>query len=420
MNNISELTDVGMVGLMTNLETLRNEKTFVESTIPYTPKPLIDKIFNNIPPIKNNQFDTNIGVIYTIEMAFWLVKMGFTNVTMLVSIQDQIIQKICSNVNIDYRIISVTEENNNMPKFDVVVGNPPYKGKAQLHQQFFNLAVDITKVGGVVGFLQPATPYLNKKLGNKKHHNKMQDNLTKYITSVYFFNPNKFFTEAVISNILAVTFLLKNENKTNLLKNVIYDFNGTTKEFSNVALGNVTIHGDEINIVNSIKTKVENYIKENGSLQDIIDGDEKPFVCKLLKMSGNLDFSVRKSGNANSTFKADFFTFVPRAKEKSVYETLEYNAIFSEITDKDNNIKHVIYTNELSTANMVYEYCTTKPARFCLSLLKFTKQNHMGELKLIPLVDFNRTWSDKELYELLGITPTEEAFIEEFISDYYS
>ena len=65
-------------------------------------------------------------------------------------------------------------------KFDAIVGNPPYKGKAALHQQFFNKAVDLVKDGGTVSFIQPATPYFNKKEKKKQPEQEMINNISKY------------------------------------------------------------------------------------------------------------------------------------------------------------------------------------------------------------------------------------------------
>jgi len=48
-------------------------------------------------------------------------------------------------------------------KFDVIVGNPPYQGNAELHQKIFNLSVNLLNDGGDLSFIQPALPIHNKK-----------------------------------------------------------------------------------------------------------------------------------------------------------------------------------------------------------------------------------------------------------------
>jgi len=410
MNIIRDLTDAGMIGLMKNFENLRNEKVFVESAIPYTPKSLIDKIFNNIPPIKNKKFDTNIGVIYTVEMAFWLARCGFTNITMLIGEQDQKMQKICTNANIKYRIINVTEDTKNMPKFDVVVGNPPYNGNAQLHQRFFNLSVDtLIKNDGVVAFLQPATPYLNKKsdIGKFKHHEQMKEYIKQYETTAWLFSPNMYFSEADIGNILSVTILKKTKSNEEI-STVTYDFNGEQKTFNDIALEDISIHGNKPEIVNSIRHKIEKYIKLNGSLNDIIGNKNKPFLCRLGKIRGDISGRNSSTNCTEPFFKNSFFTLVSKRKELHIYDSVDYE------TDEFS-----IGCSTREEAENVYTYCTTKFTQFALSLLKFTTNNHRGELKSIPVVDFADVWTDKKLFDLFELTQDEIDFINEFIGDFY-
>ena len=60
------------------------------------------------------------------------------------------------------------EETVIMKKFDFVVGNPPYVGAAALHQQFFVKGFELINESGCIAFIQPATPYFNKKNVRKK------------------------------------------------------------------------------------------------------------------------------------------------------------------------------------------------------------------------------------------------------------
>ena len=55
-----------------------------------------------------------------------------------------------------------------MLEFDYIISNPPYKGKAAMHQKIFNHCVNsLLKDEGTICFLQPDTPYTSK-LSNKR------------------------------------------------------------------------------------------------------------------------------------------------------------------------------------------------------------------------------------------------------------
>ena len=328
-----------------------------------------------------------------------------------------------------------------MPKFDRIVGNPPFRGNAQLHQLFFNLAVDIAKDGdGRVVFLQPATPYLNKKEkagkfkppeeadkqlrqqffnleddidvddGKFKHHEKMKTNIKTYETSVWLFNPNAHFSNADIGNILAVTWLKKTKSGEKV-KEVVYDFNGERKTFNNIALRDITIHGDEPQLVNSIRQKVNDYIIKHGSLNNVVGKREMPYLCRLGKVRGDIAGRNSQLSCDQPFYKNSFFTVVSKTKTLHVFRAEDYTA--------DDEGSFCVYCDTHEEAENVYNYCTTKVAQFCLSLLKFTLNNHSGELKSVPLVNFNKKWTDEELGEELGLSIEERNFINSFIGDFY-
>ena len=105
----------------------------------------------------------------------------------------------------------------NMKKiFDVVITNPSYEGKSQLHQRFFNKAVDEwCKPNGIVVCIAPATPYLNQKTP-RQHEAKMMENVLKYQTNVQLLDRDVF-EAAAINNDLAVTTLHKVKNTSGKL-----------------------------------------------------------------------------------------------------------------------------------------------------------------------------------------------------------
>jgi len=149
--------------------------------------------------------------------------------------------------------------------FDNVITNPPYVGTAQLHQKFFNKSInEWCKPNGNVVFIQPATPYQNQKQP-REHEAKMVENVLKYKTDVKLLDRDVFET-AAINNDLAVTTLHKVKNTSGKLNSVTYK---DGNKYENVSLQDISMTGIAPDVFSKIKSKYENYIIENGCLEDV-------------------------------------------------------------------------------------------------------------------------------------------------------
>ncbi len=69
--------------------------------------------------------------------------------------------------------------------------------------------------------------------------------------------------------------------------------------------------------------------------------------------------------------------------------------------------------------NNFISYNKTYFFRFCLSLIKKSGDIGYGEMELIPWMDFNKTWTDDDLFKFFGIADEEQSFIKRFIPEYY-
>ena len=276
-------------------------------------------------------------------------------------------------------------------KFDVIIGNPPYFGKAQLHQKFFNLAIDLCVDHGTICFIQPATPYLNKKL-SRAIEGKMKKHIAFYTTDVIIL-PRATFTNALILGDLAVTTLVKTPNASGTIKSVTYKNKVT---YHDVALEHINYLSMDPHMYASLSNKITDYITANGSLLDKTYYKlhyPKTSIAKLAKVRGNID-------------NGDFFTFIPDNDEywtKDITSTSDFG-----IQIDDNN----------QLAN-VYIYLQSYIARFGLALRKFNFNNHMGEFAKVPLVNFDNAYNDKQLCAMIGITDAEYAAILEVIAPYH-
>jgi hypothetical protein len=292
------------------------------------------------------------------------------------------------------------EDINIMNEFDNIIANPPYEGGKQIHQQFFNKAVEMVKESGKVTFIQPATPYQNQKKP-RQHERIMTENVIKYETNVEIVSTD-IFEDVVIGTDLAITKLHKVENKNGLLKSLKYK-DGT--KHKNISLEDINVLGISPEEYRPIKNKYEEYVRKNGSLEHETYNKDKVFVpniCGLPKVRGNIKTNISYS-NTN-----DFFTFIPQ-------DNISKHQSTSIKEERDFGIK---IKNDKQIKN-VYTYLKTFVARFGLALIKITLTNYRNEFALIPLVDFDIEWTDEMLVKELKLTQKEFKLMVDVLGDYH-
>ena len=261
----------------------------------------------------------------------------------------------------------------------VTITNPAYSGTEQLHQQSFNKDVEKTADGGYVVYIQPATTYLTQKK-YRNHEAKMAENVLKYKTDVYLVD-SSIFEGAEIHNDLSITVLHKVKNTTGKLNSITYK-NG--ERYENVDLKDINIHNLDMNLYSKIKEKYENFISKNGSLLDInYLGKPMNNVCGLPKIR-----PIRDN---------QYFSFTPHDEKisPSFTKDISEKREFGIKVENNKQIKNV------------YSYLKTFVARFGLSLVKINPNNHRGEFAKVPLVNFNKQWTDEMLIKELGLTQKE-------------
>jgi len=110
--------------------------------------------------------------------------------------------------------------------------------------------------------------------------------------------------------------------------------------------------------------------------------------------------SMRGNGGGD-----DWYTFIPANKK---YWT----------TDNEEG-DWGIDTASHEEAMNVYNYLTTNAARFGLSIYKFSADMYGGAMNGVPIVDFSKTYTNDELYNILGITEEERNAIDSSLPDYH-
>ena len=275
-------------------------------------------------------------------------------------------------------------------KFSTITINPPYNGKAALHQQFFNKCYDLLEDGGVMAAIQPATTYFNKKTNQKDAVDVMQEIIKTNPCEVEIENP-EIFENAGIQNDLSITYLTKSKKTNSTIDKITYK-NGKT--YTNVPLEDISMTQVDPNVYAGIRTKYENYIKKKGNLED-----------KISKVDGVLKASLGKIRGTRPT-DDDFYTFIPLRGNRAGYGSSTSSTFGVKINSK-------------KEVDFVYDYLESYIARFGLALLKFSQNTANKEFALVPLVTFDKKYSDADLCELLGITASEFLEIKKVIVHLY-
>lgn len=273
-----------------------------------------------------------------------------------------------------------------------VVMNPPYDGANQLHQRFYNRAFEVTDL---VISLQPATPYFNSKHNahKRKHEAKMIETIKENKTNVEIVD-QRIFNDTHIHTDLAITSTFKEKNTSGKLNSIIFK-NGET--YKNVDIKDINMTQIDPNVFSTIKSKYENYVAKNGSLQDVTyQSKPKNYVAALPKIRGNIGTN-------------DIYTFLPANINDTKYFT----------TDVKQKREFGIHVKNNKQIKNVYSYLKTYIARFGLAMTKIGISLHRKEFVRVPLVNFDKQWTDEMLIKELNLTQQEYKLIVQTLGNYY-
>lgn len=285
-------------------------------------------------------------------------------------------------------------------KFDVVLGNPPYK--QGLHHKFIVKGFELLNENGISLIVHPSTLLVNRKGLSKDI---VEENVISIIhnnlTELFLFRSVKYFTDVFIHVPLSITKITKKEDVNILINN---QYTSLTNSMMNVdTIEDIYIHGNPI--VKTIKNKVFNKIItpiESKLYPNEINGT---FYLAIARLTGHRPKN-------DEIINPDFYTIINKK-----YENDFDNLITQDLSRYEKG--QLVVLNSYEECFNTSRYLLTKFARFCVSLTKIGTSLQRKELLSVPFVDPSILWTDEMLFEYFELTQEEINYINTFIPNYY-
>ena len=134
-----------------------------------------------------------------------------------------------------------------------------------------------------------------------------------------------------------------------------------------------------------------------------------------MRIYGNkfVGFTSLKYVKKNLELAYKYKVLAPKAVGDGLIETDKINAFVPENPSicTQTYIIYGAYDNKTEADNLC-AFMKTKFFHFLLGQLKNTQQMSPSMFKLVPLLDFKKSWCDKELYSKYKLTPEEIEYID--------
>jgi hypothetical protein len=268
-------------------------------------------------------------------------------------------------------------------KFDIVMGNPPYKRKLNL--KFLNKSMEIADYSI---FVHPSSWLIDEKNSNNDFR-ETRELHRKSLDKVILFNGNPIFG---IGLYIPCAITLINKNKTDNKISVVDKINKISVDYTNI---------DDINKYSSNNEyrSIISKIKDCNKISTLYNKNKGLFFVNMSRIRGH----VFENGNATEMYKDDFYTTI--VKEEKV-ETKPTKSVFFS------------FTSEVEASNFL-NYLKTNFCRFCLSICKNSSDLNKIDFSMIPNLDFTKEWTDESLIKEFNLTDDEVNFINKKIPKYY-
>lgn len=299
-------------------------------------------------------------------------------------------------------------------KFDLIIGNPPYQKKDGGHGAsaipLYNLFTEKSiKISNKVSFVTPSRWFAGGKNLNKYRKMMIESNKLVYIKHFektkeifgeevdipggvsYFLFDNYFNDKCVFDNsfldLKEFDIVVTNTTMTSLLKKLLnnqYFLNSICKG-----------RGDNVFGIQTNDIRFEN------------EKSESNILCHVSIQKGRYKF-INKETIKNFDLVNSFSVITARANGTKP----NFGNIFIGNPNEVLSGSYIFFTcKSKEEAESLISYMKTKLANKLLSLRKISQDIKPDTLKWIPLVPFDREWTDEKLFEYFNLTEEEKELI---------
>src|SRR5574344_497957 len=300
-------------------------------------------------------------------------------------------------------------KNNDMPKFDIVVMNPPYKDR--MHLKFLDTGIKLSKK--ILLSIQPCNWLIKQGGTNFRGGNterRVIGAIEKFGADIDLVNGAQFFDAGLLAE-LSINLIDKNRSENERKIKVFGDLSNSITEYSHVS--DISKFGDD-KLITSMRNKIISYIDKNHSIYDYLKAtprmlnhcsnnalvenhpDKKWYCVNMSAIRGHVNQTTGEKETA-------FYTLIPKDRKPEHYN--DKLALYVKFDNFDDTKKFI-------------DYLKTDFVRFALFLTK-TDANIVNCLKFIPYVNDKKSLSDSVLFDMFCFTDSEIKRIFELIPDYY-
>jgi hypothetical protein len=346
---------------------------------------MIDKVVDNINQKK-------ILVLFNIEFIEVLINVLGINKDNITFIADsdlenkiaEIIYKI-KDVKIANNISQLKETIENMTlHFDLCFSNPPYGTQGQhFHLKILKKVINICDE---IIYVHPANWLLTQKSNQTYLFTEIKEKIKNRTKRFDIFDPKTTFLTKQ-PGLCCITHIVKNSNEKIKVNNL-------GKEYEVDNINNISIFNEDWTLIKQFKENIENYLKNNKDIyfkwhQRVRNGKIKN------KNKVFCQFSAYASPNYRIIDINRNYKINPNSITKGWV-----NFWFDHDYQMDNFIK----------------YLDTKFVRFLYAINSSGISLYDGCLGIIPVMDFNREWTDEDLYNYFNVPQKIRDYITNFFS----